>query len=330
MKYTRLLIFVVLLMVASMISAQESVAPGDVVEGTAEGADLEYSFTAVGGTNYLIALNSDDFDPLVSILDESGAEIGSDDDSGGSLNALLNFAAPADGTYTIVVSSWSGGPSGAFTLSVSELTVTKLVYGEVTTVELSGTDTIFFSFDGTAGDFVTISADSAADELDTELALLSPNGDELAFDDDGGVSLEPVLISVLLPETGTYQVTLAPGLGGTELFGTVDMTVQPTEGIVLGGEPVTLTLGEEFDYSVVYFEAQAGSKYSLSVESSSPDSSPYITIDDGLFGKYLNADGFSQVSAVFTAETDGLIAVRVESFYTFEATDVTLSIVAAE
>ncbi|PJF22627.1 MAG: hypothetical protein CUN56_05085 [Phototrophicales bacterium] len=315
----------------SMAVAQTAINPGDVIEDTANGEAVLYTFSATAGMNYLIKLESDDFDPLVEILNSDEDVIASDDDSGGFFNALLSFTAPTDGIYTIVVTSWSGSPAGVYTLSLSELALIPLVYDDVRTVELNGAEAMFFGFDGVEGEFVTITADSADDALDTELALFSPNGEEIAFDDDGGPSLEPAIVSVRLPMTGVYQVVLSPGISGTELNGTVDVLVTPVDGLLLDdGQQITLTLGEAFDYQMVYFTAQSGTQYQLSLISSSESGSPTATVNDGTFGKRLNADGFTSVSGVFTAETDGIVAIRVEQYLSFQPAEIIVSLIEAE
>src|SRR5687768_761701 len=61
----------------------------------------QYLVKLEGGKSYKIALNtsSDEFDPLLVILNKDGKFIVADDDSGGGLNSLLTFKAPASGTY---------------------------------------------------------------------------------------------------------------------------------------------------------------------------------------------------------------------------------------
>ncbi len=53
---------------------------------------------------------ADDTDPRIQLIDPNGQVLAEDDDSGGGSNALIErFELPADGEYTIRISTWSGG-----------------------------------------------------------------------------------------------------------------------------------------------------------------------------------------------------------------------------
>lgn len=58
-------------------------------------------------------------DPLIVVLDPSGAPLGGDDDFGGVLDAAIeSIRLPADGTYTLVVSHANGGYDGRVSVTV--------------------------------------------------------------------------------------------------------------------------------------------------------------------------------------------------------------------
>src|SRR5690606_9213184 len=62
---------------------------------------------------------SDDFDAYLRLLDPSGRELTTDDDSAGDLNAQISgFELPVDGTYTIVASGFDDAASGDYTLTL--------------------------------------------------------------------------------------------------------------------------------------------------------------------------------------------------------------------
>ena len=60
-----------------------------------------------------------------------------------------------------------------------------------------------WTFDGAAGQVVNVTATS--DAFDTVVRLLSPDGEELAVDDDGGPGSNSSL-AVVLPRAGRYRV----------------------------------------------------------------------------------------------------------------------------
>ncbi|HSH45342.1 MAG TPA: PPC domain-containing protein [Longimicrobiales bacterium] len=81
----------------------------------------EYRFDARAGDRLVIRLDSDDFDPFLTLGRSPGGtfeSVASDDDSGSGVNALLEYDVTTSGTYVIRANSWSGGSTGAFTLSL--------------------------------------------------------------------------------------------------------------------------------------------------------------------------------------------------------------------
>ncbi|MFO0967343.1 MAG: PPC domain-containing protein [Gemmataceae bacterium] len=70
------------------------------------------------GVNYVIDLESTAFDAFLVLEDSAGRVLGWDDDSGGARNSRLNFQVPLDGTYRIVVTSFSPGGTGRFQMTV--------------------------------------------------------------------------------------------------------------------------------------------------------------------------------------------------------------------
>lgn len=93
-------------------------APGDQVMSDSTYADV-WELTAAAGEHVEIAVQSDEFDTYLQLLDASGRIIGQDDDSGGDLNSILAVTLPAAGIYRIVVNSAGHEPRvGAYILSV--------------------------------------------------------------------------------------------------------------------------------------------------------------------------------------------------------------------
>jgi hypothetical protein len=72
------------------------------------------------GRVYQIDLRSSEFDPYLRLEDSGRKRLAEDDDSGGQLNARLEFQAPATGPYRIVVTSYKRH-TGSYTLTVKVL-----------------------------------------------------------------------------------------------------------------------------------------------------------------------------------------------------------------
>jgi hypothetical protein len=110
---------------AVSVESDEPPRDGEVVleqaGSLAEGADVaRFEFEGGEGDDVLVAVNADGggFDPVVTLLDPSGAEIGSDDDGGSGRNSLLEATLTRSGTYTLEVTEFSHG-AGSFQIVVS-------------------------------------------------------------------------------------------------------------------------------------------------------------------------------------------------------------------
>jgi tetratricopeptide (TPR) repeat protein len=90
-------------------------------EGTITPAQATYTFEGRAGEVVSIILESEDFDPVLSLLNSAEEEIAFNDDFGGSLNSQIIFELPVDDTYTIVARSY-GGDGGDYNLLVRAAT----------------------------------------------------------------------------------------------------------------------------------------------------------------------------------------------------------------
>jgi formylglycine-generating enzyme required for sulfatase activity len=72
------------------------------------------------GRTYRLSMDSHEIDSMLLLLDKSGQILAGDDDSGGGLNALLEFTASRDDTYTVVAGAINLKKSGSFVLAVLE------------------------------------------------------------------------------------------------------------------------------------------------------------------------------------------------------------------
>jgi hypothetical protein len=270
---------------------------------------VEYTFTAQQGDIIGIQMNaiSGNLDPLVALLDPQGGEIASNDDDplgDGTLNAYLrDFAIPADGLYTIIATRFTrnlGTTTGEFelilervddfspleepALDVEAITLDVPVTGEIT----AGAHFRLYSFDGIAGQTVTITMDNLTGDLDPYLILLDPVGREIARNDDRSPgSFNATIDNAQLAETGDYtivatrfQKNLGLSLGSfelrvTESAGEMQVAI-PARGITLDSATRGIITAEEPE--IVYtFRASAGDVVSLSMRA----------VDDSALDAYL-------------------------------------------
>lgn len=105
-----------------------------------------------------------------------------------------------------------------------------------------------YTFDGTAGQPMTITLEST--DFDPVLTLLDASGDEIAFNDDFGGSLNSKII-VTLPADGTYTV-VARSFSGQG--GDYDLVVRSaTEFEVTYAEAEALNLAEDYSGAIATF-----------------------------------------------------------------------------
>lgn len=121
------------------------------------------------------------------------------------------------------------GPGGAAASGAGAL-----AYGEVGESSLSVGETDEWTFTGSAGDVVSISAEAAVPtQLDTFLDLFGPEGTRLISNDDGGEVVPNALIeSFELPAGGTYTIAVSSiaGEGDYQLRLNVAIDVPGTDG----------------------------------------------------------------------------------------------------
>ncbi len=198
---------------------------GDVYIGefTQDGDTHRFSFLGFAEmqiTFGLHALEGATFDPFIQLQAPNGEIIAEDDNHNDSLDALvINFELPATGVYTIYATSIDGLGTGAYLLALNEGFILRDVeQGEtfnnepiVAELEAYGVRDVWV-VELAAGDTVTISVevwDDTDEFFDPMVELVAPDGESLAFNDDGGDDRNAFLADVVAPTTGTYRIHIA-------------------------------------------------------------------------------------------------------------------------
>jgi hypothetical protein len=184
---------------------------GDLVSETLSvGTEDFWTFSGASGDTITIALDSDDFDTVLQLLDGDGFEVAYDDDGGGNSNSLIwNFVLPETGYYTILVRAFSDEGAGDYDLSLEETVILisgTISYGGTIDSEITEGERQVWAFDGAAGDVVTISLESA--DFDAYLELRNDSGVVLIEDDDGGDDRNSLIEAYTLDDTGTYWIVV--------------------------------------------------------------------------------------------------------------------------
>lgn len=171
-------------------------------------------------------------DTYLELYGPDGRRLAYDDDGGPDLNSLINgFTLPESGTYTVVARGY-GGNTGTYTLhlregfgQVIEGFEGPLSYGIVVSGRASDEDGEEWTFNGQAGDSVTIAMNGIT-LGDPYLLLFGPDGAVEASDDDSGPGLNSIISDFTLPSSGRYTI-VARGFGART----------GTYNLALAGEP---------------------------------------------------------------------------------------------
>lgn len=215
----------------------------------------EYSFQGRAGDRVDLTLRSSDFDPYLMLRGPGGYSEDNDDDPAGGTNSRLTATLPADGRYTVTVTSYEPGETGAFNLrmngadggrTIADVADTPvrprggngpvLNVGETRSGRLaqgdgqlgSGEFTDAYRFTGRRGQRIAV--DVTSSEFDTYVMLRSPSGE--ATDNDDGPDGTNARINQVLTENGEYEVTVTSFQPGET--GNYNLSIMP------GQEPESL------------------------------------------------------------------------------------------
>ncbi|MDL5055639.1 PPC domain-containing protein [Oscillatoria laete-virens NRMC-F 0139] len=259
-----------------------AIAVGDSVDGelTADAPEAFFTFEGEAGQAVTITLVSEDFDTFLVLLDVDGNELDTDDDSAGRLDSQIRgITLPANGTYTIIATSYSayrgtGQATGAFTLSLDAFEVRRIEYSQSINAELTSSElSQSFVFTGSAGDVVIIT--HVSDAFDSYLYLDGPDGRELTYNDDSAGNLDSLIGPYELPQTGEY--TIRATSYSRNSTGPYTLTLQRAQLVTIEyGEEVTAEL-EPGGVLYFQFEGRTGDVIDIYVEGQ-PDT--FIQLND--------------------------------------------------
>jgi hypothetical protein len=143
-----------------------------------------------------------------------------------------------------------------------------LTFGEAVTGEITDdTPEVRYTFDGVAGDIITVNMSAEPGTLDSYLELIAPDGTKLLTADDYAGSLNSQIGPYTLADSGTYNVVATRccggGRGGTT--GAYDLVIRHAEVAPLTvGETVTASLSD--DRPGAFFSVEGGPQAVLTLE----------------------------------------------------------------
>ena len=235
----------------------------------------DFAFEGRRGQQLDLRLNSTDFDPYVQISGPDGFSRFNDDSEEGGVNSRLLVTLPADGRYVISATSFQGGESGAYTLSVADganyqpaapatpgvqpaAQTADMTIGQTVSGVLQAGDQTFDTgeyvdrvrFVGRRGQRVAVELTSSA--FDAFTILTAPSGARIDNDDAAGGQGTDSRLDTVLAEDGVYTVSVTSFSAGET--GSYRLSVQPSRGTerqasVQGGPRVFAVMVGISDYA---------------------------------------------------------------------------------
>ncbi|QPC82496.1 PPC domain-containing protein [Phototrophicus methaneseepsis] len=295
----------------------------ETIEGRLSAAAPEdrYVFQGTEGDTLYITLDSDDFDAYLSLEDEQGVALITDDDSNGSGNSAIGpYILPYTGRYTVVSSSYDyyyygDTMAGDFTLTLTQAQLSAIDYDSPTSVTFTeGDHAIFFSIEAEAGDILAITVEGE-DDLDTRLQVFDPDNYVLAEDDDSGMGFNPEISRLIVPASGTYMLGLRPYSYSDT--GTVTLTTTREPARSLNDGPATVALSAKQYMDVVNISVAEGETAHINVEKSHGtigDVTIYVIQDDVTIATFYSIEQPDDMVLSFISQEDSPISIHVEAY----------------
>jgi hypothetical protein len=328
----------------------------DVVDGNGKYVD-RYSVSLSAGQRVQARMESSSFDTYLRVSGPSYSAF-NDDYDGSTSVSLIDFEAPQSGTYTIEVTSYAEGATGAYSLTywvsrgvVSTLQTTPAPGGRSATSGAggSGGDTVRGSLSisdptrsgGQRYDAYYVSASEGdllfarmeSSEFDTYLEILNPRGEVVGTNDDfEGTSVSQ--LEVLADMSGRYEVRATAYSSGSGAY-SLEYAVREglnTPGIQAISEEGRLSSGDVLDGNGKYvdsFEVYLSSGQRMFARMTSDDFDTYLRLlgpNSDVIEFNDDFEGSTSESLIYhTASTSGSYTIQVTSYaagatgrYTFE------------
>jgi len=192
-----------------------------------------YTFDAEVGQKVVVDLRSGDFDTFVGVGSPSDDLNENDDwEEGDTTHSRVEVDITESGTWSIVATSYEGGETGSYELTISitggsagsasggnRIESGELAKGDETLD--SGEFVDLYTFEGTAGERVVLDLRSV--HFDTYLIVITP-GEETQYNDDFEGDMNRSLLNIELTESGTHTVGVTSYEAGET--GAYDLNIQ--------------------------------------------------------------------------------------------------------
>lgn len=290
----------------------EDISLGDEISGTldSETSILIYRIAASAGDVITVDLSTDSYSVFAQLTGDNSTL-----QSYGGPDTLGPVIVSEDTNYLVTVSTYDTYDAYAFSLTVNTTIPIVAEYDTPVTGNFDEAPVQIFTFEGKAGEIINVTVDSNS-TVDTYLTLNAPESGFIASDDDSGAGYDPELLSVILPEDGSYALMVEPYIAGDN----GEFTVNVVNGGLLSitESPQIIRISDKQYKGVVVFEGTAGETVLISARVLIGDiySELYMTVQQGntVLANTVIGD-VDRLIVEVTIPEDGTVQVSMEDYY---------------
>ncbi|MCY3834382.1 MAG: hypothetical protein OXG85_15315 [Chloroflexi bacterium] len=236
----------VVLTATATAAPADSVGDAEVISSRLSAGRADIEFDGVARQTVLIKVQSEDFDPAAALIGPGDMALAFNDDSRGQKDATIGpLRLPYTGEYELAISAKplmmaQGAESGEFTVTITPVALAPIDFDSEVRFALSAeTPALYYALPVETGDSLTATVDSGG-ALDTLLQVISPTGEEQAFDDDSGSGLDAELSNLIFDRAADYVLVISSFDAGASGEGTVRIARNPVRSLDMGEAIVTL------------------------------------------------------------------------------------------
>ena len=303
------------------IQTSTTVADAEVISSQLVNGAAEIKFVGEAGQFALIRVASADFDPAAALIDRDDVELAFNDDSRGQKDAIIGpLSLPYSGEYRLAISAAplmmpQGAESGDFTVTVTPAAPLPIRFDADLNFTLSADlPAQYFRLPVETGDSLTITVDGGG-AIDTLLQVVSPAGEEYAFDDDSGSGFDAELSNLIFDRAASYVLVVSTFDESASGAGTITVSRNPVHSLDDGA--VTITLNDKAIRDLVVFDAAEDELLILNLEviyGHVEDLYVTATIDGMEVMSYSTMGVPDELPLAFVTPMSGAVVVTLEKF----------------
>lgn len=242
-------------------------------------------------------------DPMLVVLDETGAPVLTQDDSQSTVNVNIeSLMIPRSGRYALVVSRFGhalGTTTGSYELFIERIgngsaSGCAMRYGDTVYNYISNMEPeMFYSFRARQGDIVNVRMERRSGDLDAYLRIVDSSNIVISYNDDApGMGTDAAIQGLFIPRDGVYYIAASRyGLASGTSTGNFILTLEEADASGQGGSPMAAlfmrqgtvqesTITAEQPQRYYRFEGRQNDIISISMDRIDGDLDAYLVLAD--------------------------------------------------